>query len=172
MNTFELNVFDDEGSVCTFYTVQWEDAALGETEKFFAKYEADIQFKQALQELTKFIFNKIADDTGALEVYFRFENLAHALPPSGKFIIDKIIINYGNFPLRLYCLRISEQLVVLFNGAEKTSEKAKDGKTSMVFDEANKFAKRILQALNDREIFISNTGREFVDDEGNTEHFL
>ena len=35
MNTFALEIFDDQGQVCTFFTVRWEDATLSETDKFF-----------------------------------------------------------------------------------------------------------------------------------------
>ena len=56
---------------------------------------------------------------GALKVFFRFENAAQAIPPCGTYKVEDIYINYANFPLRLYCLRISETLVVLFNGGEK-----------------------------------------------------
>jgi hypothetical protein len=38
MNTFALEIFDDQGQVCTFYTVRWEDAILSETDKFFQKF--------------------------------------------------------------------------------------------------------------------------------------
>ncbi len=87
-----------------------------------------------------------------MEDFFRFENEAQALPPAGKYRVGEMTINYGNFSLRLYCLRISDKLVVLFNGAEKTSGTAQGGKTNMVFTEANQFAKQITDALNNKEI--------------------
>lgn len=161
MNTFALEIFDDQGQVCTFYTVRWEDAALSETDKFFVKYENNSAFQRPLQELAKFISNKIGDETGALEDFFRFENSAQALPPSGTHKVEDLYINFGNFPLRLYCLRISETLVVLFNGGEKTADTAQGGKTSMAFQEANIFAKRILDALRDKDIYITADQRAF-----------
>ncbi|GHB36212.1 hypothetical protein [Mongoliitalea lutea] len=161
MNTFALEIFDDQGQVCTFYTVRWEDAALSETDKFFVKYENDSTFQRPMQELAKFISNKIGDEMGALEDFFRFENAAQALPPSGTYKVEDLYINFGNFPLRLYCLRISETLVVLFNGGEKTSETAQGGKTSMAFQEANIFAKRILDALREKDIYITADQRAF-----------
>ncbi len=161
MNTFALEIFDDEGSRCTFYTVRWEEAVLSETDKFFQKFRKDEQLKTSLQELAKFLEIVIGDEKGALEDFFRFENTAQALPPSGNHKVGEIIINYGNFPLRIYCLRISDSLVVLFNGGEKTAENAQGGKTSMVFYEANQFAKRILEALQQKEIYITPDEREF-----------
>lgn len=161
MNTFALEIFDDQGKVCTFYTVRWEDAKISETDKFFLKYETDSTLQRPLQELAKFISNKIGDEMGALEDFFRFENAAQALPPSGTHKVEDLYINFGNFPLRLYCLRISETLVVLFNGGKKTSDTAQGGKTSMSFQEANIFAKRILDALREKDIYITNDQRAF-----------
>ena len=161
MNTFALEIFDDQGQVCTFYTVRWEDAALSETDKFFVKYENDSTFQRPMQELAKFISKKIGDEMGALEDFFRFENAAQALPPSGRHKVEDLYINFGNFPLRLYCLRISETLVVLFNGGEKTADTAQEGKTSMAFQEANIFAKRIFDALREKDIYITADQRAF-----------
>lgn len=169
MNTFVLEIFDDQGKVCTFYTVRWEDALHTETDKFFLKYENHATLQRPLQELAIFITKKMGDEMGALEAFFRFENAAHALPPSGSYRVEDIYINYGNFPLRLYCLRISETLVVLFNGAEKTAKTAQDGNTSMAFNEANSFAKRILNALNNKDIFITADQRSFTEGNGNSE---
>ena len=161
MNTFALEIFDDQGQVCSFYTVRWEGADLSETDKFFVKYENDSTFQRPLQELAKFISNKIGDEMGALEDFFRFENAAQALPPSGTYKVEDLYINFGNFPLRLYCLRISETLVVLFNGGEKTADTAQGGKTSMAFQEANIFAKRKLDALINNDIYITADQRAF-----------
>lgn len=169
MNTFVLEKFDDQGKQCAFYTVRWEDAELSETDKFFVKYESDSKFERNVQELATFISRKIGEEMGALEDFFRFENAAQALPPSGTYKVGDLCINYGNFPLRLYCLRISESLVVLFNGGEKTSETAQGGKTGMAFHEANLFAQRILGALKEKDIYITANEREFRDHTGSSE---
>lgn len=158
---FALEIFDDQGQACTFYTVRWEGEELSETDKFFEKYENDSILRRPLQELASFISRKIGDEVGAVEEFFRFENTAHALPPSRKYEVENIFINFSNFPLRLYCLRISETLVVLFNGGEKTAHSAQAGKTSMAFHEANIFAKRILEALTRGDIYITDDQRGF-----------
>ena len=80
MNTFALEIFDNQGQVCTFYTVRWEDATLSETDKFFQKFRYNEQLKNSLRELASFIEVVIGDEHGALEYFFRFENAAQALP--------------------------------------------------------------------------------------------
>jgi len=161
VNRFALEIFDDQGQVCTFYTVRWEDAELSETDTFFQKFRYDEQLKYSLRELASFLEVVIGDEYGALEDFFRFENAAQALPPSGTYKVEDVYIKYGNFPLRLYCLRLSETLVVLFNGGEKTANTAQGGRTSMVFHEANIFAKRIIDALKNEDIYITANQREF-----------
>jgi hypothetical protein len=173
VNIFVLEKYDDEGSLCTFYTVRWDEPdAISETDQFFEKFENHPVHKKALQELAVFIFRKIANETGALEEFFRFENYAQALPPGGRHLVGEITIDYGNFPLRLYCLRITSQLVVLFNGGEKSSQTAQSGNTSMFFIEANQFAKRILEAINQNEIYITQNNRELLYYNGNSEIIL
>lgn len=172
MNTFSLEIFDDEGLVCSFYTVRREDAPLSETEKFFAKYEKDPTLERSLQELAQFIFRKMGDETGAREAFFRFENTAHALPPAGRHLVEEVSIRFAHFPLRLYCLRLSESLVILFNGGVKTAQTAQSGKTSMAFREANQFAQRILSALEKGDIRITPDGRTLQSADGSDDLIL
>ena len=167
---FALEVFNDEGNCCTFYSVRWENQEISETDKFFQKFQNDAINKISLQKLVAFL-EVIMEEKGAQEAFFRLENNAHALPPQGKHLINEITIDFANFPLRLYCLRLSNALIVLFNGAEKTSSTAQGGKTSMVFAEANTFAKRILDALYHKDIYIENK-RKFVLYNGTDEIYL
>lgn len=133
MNIFALEKFDDSGKICSFYTVRWDGAILSETDKFFEKHKKDDNLKRPIQEIAYFISKKIGDEVGALEAFFKFENTAQALPPTGKYKVGTITINFERFPLRIFCLRLSNNLVVLFNGGEKTNANAQGGKTSMVF---------------------------------------
>ena len=162
MNTFAVEIFDDTGSHCTFYTVRWDGSEFSETDKFFSKYEDHEEFGDSLMEMASFLNQVIADEYGALDDFFRFENAAQALPPKGKYQIGELHVNFSNFPLRLYCLKISENILVLFNGNEKTSQTAQGGKTSMVFHDANQFAKRIVEALNEGTVVISANKRQLL----------
>lgn len=162
MDIFVVEVFDDTGSQCVFYTVRWEGSEETETDKFFQKFENEKHLEQPLLNLVEFLESFIANKTGALDSFFRFENVAQGLPPSGNYQIREVWIDYVDFPLRLYCLKITEHLVVLFNGNEKTSQTAQDGKTSMDFHNANQFAKRITKALNDKDIIVSENQRALL----------
>jgi hypothetical protein len=172
VNTFVLELFDDEGAACTFYTVRWEDAEESETDRFFSKFEKNPRLMPRLQDLAQFVYQKIGEEMGAVDAFFRPENAAQALPPSGYHRVQALNINYHRFPLRLYCLRITKNLVVLFNGGEKTATSAQGGRTSMAFHDANQFAIRIRQALQSGEITIAPDQRTLLNDQGTTQIIL
>jgi hypothetical protein len=163
MNSFTVEIWDDEGAQCTLYTVCKEGAEHTETDKFFLKAHKNEKLKRYFQELATFITEIIGEQDGALDIYFRDEREAHGLPPKKTIKKEDVTFFHLDYPLRLYCLRISHEIVVLFNGDEKTSGAAQDGKTSMAFYEAQQFAKRILEGLlndefrfdQDEEIFLA-----------------
>lgn len=53
MNTFVIEIWDDECPKCTFYTVRLEEprSAQNETDKFFLKYETQEEYKEEINEL-------------------------------------------------------------------------------------------------------------------------
>ena len=176
MNTFVLEIWDDEASKCTFYSVRWEDAKENETDKFFNKYDSKTELKQATQELLSFILDSIGEDYGAIDPLFnRFENEVVGLPNKGKVTVGEIIFLYPNFPLRLYALRINNRsdLVVLFNGGIKSAQTNQGSKElNLKWIEACQFAKRIEEALRNKEIVIDNRNRKILPDNGDEEIFL
>ena len=176
MNIFALEVWDDESSKCTFYTVRWEDAEETETDKFFNKYDADTELKKSTQELLSFILDSIGEDHGATDALFnRFENEVVGLPNRGKVNVSGVVFLYPNFPLQLYALRINNRsdLVVLFNGGVKSGQTNQFSKElHLKWVEACQFAKRIEQALRDGEIIIGNEKRKIFWHEDDQDIFL
>lgn len=178
MNIFALEIWYDEGNICTFYTVNTtidNDTSYSETDKFFSKY-ADEQHKYYEQSLLLFrlITQSIANKYGATNIFFdRTENKAQALPPKPKLNVEEIASFGLGFPLRLYCYRISEQIVILFNGGIKDEASAQDSKDiSMKFYDAQIYTKRIQRALQDKTIRISDNGRYLEDDNNNSQQIL
>lgn len=173
MNTFVLEIWDDESERVSFYSVRWEDTELSEMDKFLIRMKSISAVKRPLQELLNLILNVIGDTYGASEEFFnRFENNVTALPPHGTVKISQVQLNYKGCPLRLYCLVLSEEVVVLFNGGIKDSRSVQESTDSITtkFYEANEFGKRILAALRAGEIFVE--GRRIVDYKGDTEIYL
>jgi hypothetical protein len=155
VNNFVIELWDDECEACTFYTVKYDDAENSETAKFYDKFENSEEFEDALNELTEYWVGVIGTH-GALDELLRPEDKAHAIPQSGEHQVDEVTISYSQFPLRLYCLKINESILILFNGDEKTSDAALDGKTRTAFREAQAFSKRILDGMKGELIIIED----------------
>jgi hypothetical protein len=173
VNRFALEIWDDETEKVTFYTVKWEDASMSETDKFLTRMAQIPEMKEPLQRLSTLIIDVIGNSYGADEAFFnRFENKATALPPKGQIKISELKLDFDEFPLRLYCLAMTEELVILFNGGIKDARTAQQSSDSisMKFYEANEFTTRIFEALNSREIEID--GRKIVDYKGSSDIIL
>lgn len=175
MNIFELKIWDDEQRLCTFYTVKWDDAIENETDKFFSSYELETsEYYEPANILLRLIIQNIGNKYGAINEFFdREKNIAQALPPKPKRRIPEIEELGINFPLRLYCYRITESIIVLFNGGiktERTDQLSKD--ISLKFYEAQQFANKIQKAIEEGMIIISDDGKYLTDYKGQTEIIL
>ncbi len=98
--------------------------------------------------------------------------MAHALPPKPKLWVEEIKDIGINFPLRLFCYRVSEQIVILFNGGIKNADTAQNSKLSMKFYEAQTFVKRIEDAFQSGLLKISDDGRYLVNFQGTNDIIL
>ncbi len=165
MRTFGVEKWDDEGREVTYYTVRKDGAQETETDKFFLKFEHDPHYRSSVQELAAFILDAMGDNLGAKEEFFRFENSASALPPPPRSVRN-LSFNFEGYPLRLYCMRLSNKLVILMNGGIKSSQAAQDSKDlSMKLIEANAFAKAIDKALWQKNLWIGVNGRTLESDD-------
>ena len=179
MNTLSLELWYDEGSICTFYTVKWssdgDNNSKSETDKFFDHFTLhDMSYKDEALQLLRLITESIGNRYGATDDFFdRYENKAQALPPKPKFWVNEIHGLGKKFPLRLYCYRLSEHIVILFNGGikdAKTAQNSPDLNTK--FNEAQSFVKKIENAFNSKVIVISDDTRYLRNFNGNSEIIL
>lgn len=153
-----------------YYTVRFEiDGVVeedSETDKFLKKFllEPDEPVEEA--QIIYMLIEKIGY-RGAFKRYFRFEMKADALPPQNKFLKELKIEfdSLGSQNLRLYCIRLSESIVILLNGGVKTTHKAQDcPNVSSHFRMANKLAQFIEEALKSKEISILGNKLKFDKD--------
>jgi len=178
MNTFALEIWYDEGAVCSFYTVRCnpdDDDALSETDRFFETYAVpEHPLEDKALQMFRLITESIGNKYGATDDFFdRVENKAQALPPKPKQWLEEVKDLGINFPLRLYCYRVSEHIVVLFNGGVKDAQSAQESKNlSMKFYEAQTFVKKIEESLQSQLIVISNDGRHLKSFDGTTDLIL
>ncbi|MBP3517989.1 MAG: hypothetical protein J6K31_06260 [Parabacteroides sp.] len=114
MSEVELYLIQ-EGENCTIYTLQFLRDVESEFEKFVAKFREDAEYSEDFSRIAAFI-TRIAK-TGALERYFR---------PESKMNDSVVALPVTSSKLRLYCLRLSDKILVLGNGGVKTSQRYED----------------------------------------------
>lgn len=107
MSEVEL-VLLDQNENCTVYTIQFLNDDLNEFEKFVSKIRNDATLDKDYRAIARFIDQIL--DFGALERYFR---------PEGKMKDSVVALPTIKSRLRLYCLRLSDKILILGNGGEK-----------------------------------------------------
>ena len=95
---------------CTLYTIQFVTEDTGEYIRFYNRFKDDAVYDKDLAMIAKFV-ESIADK-GALERFFR---------PEGRMNDRVCALPITQSKLRLYCLRLSESILILGNGGVKTS---------------------------------------------------
>lgn len=109
MSEVEL-ILMNEGNKCTLYSIQFTSEDNSEYERFYAKFIEDAKLNRDLLRIVQ-IVDKIADE-GAFERLFR---------PEGKMKDSVVALPVISSKLRLYCLRLSNGILVLGNGGVKNS---------------------------------------------------
>lgn len=128
----------------TFYSLQKEDKEKTETALFLERYEHDAKYSEEFGALANIILE--IGNRGAFARYFRHEREAHALPP--KFL-------YSN-RLRLYCIRITDNIVILGGGCAKetrTAQESADCKGPFTF--MNQVSRAITRSIREGDLWIS-----------------
>ena len=110
MSEAEL-ILVEEARNCTLYTIQFLSEDDTEFEQFYNKFKDDVEFNPDLMRIVGFL-GKIAD-FGALERYFR---------PEGKMSDHVVALPVVRSKLRLYCLRLSDKILILGNGGKKDTK--------------------------------------------------
>jgi len=110
---------------------------------------------------------EIGDVYGAQAYLFRAENNAEALPPKGVNREPCYIENDTNTanPLRLYCHRLNEHVVILFGGGVKTADAVQDCTNVRIpFILANKLSKVIDESIREGEIELKDDQMDILYD--------
>lgn len=146
----------------TYYTIRMEGASRTLWEQFLDHHVAE-EFTDDL-DILRTAMQRIGNQWGAKPTYFRFEAArggdASALPPDTRFLEGE------STDLRLYCLRYSESVVILFSGAVKTADSAQDcDQVRPYFQQANQICKAIQEAIRDGELREGAPGELLFDDD-------
>lgn len=109
MSEVEL-ILLNEGNRCTLYSIQFTSEDDSEYERFYSKFIEDVKLNRDLLRIVQLV-DKIAEE-GALERLFR---------PEGKMKDSVVALPVLSSKLRLYCLRLSDGILILGNGGVKQS---------------------------------------------------
>lgn len=145
----------EDYELVSYYSVCYEDEEESLFEQFLVRFADDPATEKEVVQLVYWL-QKIGDDIGAKDRYFRPEERASALPP------PRYIENDAG-DLRLYCFVASENVVFLFDGGIKTTQRAQDcPNVASHFRLANKLSKAINQCFIDGDIQWKE-GREDIE---------
>lgn len=135
----------NEAKNCTFYTIQFLSEDESEFEQFYNKFKDDVEFNPDLMRIVGFL-GRIAD-FGALERYFR---------PEGKMSDNVVALPVVTSKLRLYCLRLSDKILILGNGGvKKTKSYEEDDELSGYVITLQNFDKLIKEGTENGTIIVT-----------------
>ncbi|MBP3288372.1 MAG: hypothetical protein J6L79_03975 [Muribaculaceae bacterium] len=151
MSEVELLLVNSSDS-CTMYTIQFLSDDMSEFEKFIAKFREDAELNPDFQAIMRFVEQILSN--GALERYFRRE---------GKMHDSVVALPVLKSKLRLYCLRLTDKILVLGNGDVKNSRTYEENDTlqGYVMD-LQKFERLLKQEVRSGNVEI--TEKEIITD--------
>lgn len=110
MKQARVNIVDQTDFV-SLYTIIFENSEVSEFEKFMEKFKDNATLQRDYQ-LILLALDKITSH-GALERNFR---------PEGKMNDNVVALPIEKSRLRLYCLRLTDKILILGNGGEKNTK--------------------------------------------------
>lgn len=91
------------------FTICFEGESYNEFQKFITKSDEDVELQSDLQEILR-VMRRMVEELGFLERLFR---------PEGKMRDRVAAIPVTSNKLRLYCLRLSDGVLIVGNGGQK-----------------------------------------------------
>ena len=152
MNSFAeiIKIPDFCGPGCSVYSVRRiGNFDVTEFEKWIEINQTYKKVEDEYKDILEWI-RRMGQTEGAREEWFREEREADGLPLPARFLS----IQY-EFDLRLYCLRLTDNVLVLFSGAVKSERTAQQcPQVRGHFEYANEVAKEIKELIESQEIKI------------------
>lgn len=146
MSEVELYLIQ-EGDNCTIYTLQFLRDTESEFEKFISKFIDNAEYSEDYTRIAAFI-SRITR-TGAHERYFR---------PEGSISDSVVALPVTASKLRLYCLRLSDKILILGNGGVKSTRTYdEDPSLKGYVMTLQKFEKLLKEGVNDGSVTVTET---------------
>lgn len=134
----------EEHDAVNYYSVHLDDEDLSELERFFEKFPEGSGYDEEIETVIAWL-DRIGEK-GALERYFR---------PEGKYGDGVSAIPIETANLRLYCIRLSDKILVFGNGGIKESKTWEESETLSEYVEALMDTSRFIASrLEDGTLYI------------------
>lgn len=114
---FSIELIEEHNAV-NFYSIHMDEEVLSELERFFEKFPEECPFDEDIDTIIAWL-DKIGE-SGALERYFRYE---------GRYGDGVSAIPIETSNLRLYCIRLSDRILIFGNGGVKDCTSWQDSET-------------------------------------------
>ena len=144
----------EQSEKVSFYSISFQMDRTTEFERFLAKFEEEAEFNEDYQKILAAL--EIILDKGALERYFR---------PEGKIDDNLCAIPIESGNIRLFCLRISDQILILGNGDKKTTRTYQEDRKLLGYAlDLQKFDKLLKKDLEDGVVTIEERTLKYIED--------
>ena len=149
MSQAKLEVIE-QSELVSLYSIKFNGEDITEFEKFLQKFKDNAELNEDFQRIV-YALSKILD-RGALERYFR---------PEGRMNDNVCAVPIESGKLRLYCLRMSDQILIVGNGGVKSTRTYNEDPilSGYVLD-LQKFEKLINAGIKDGSISVQE--KEFI----------
>lgn len=149
----------EQSEKVSFYSISFQMDRTTEFERFLSKFEEEAEFNEDYQRILAAL--EIILDRGALERYFR---------PEGKMDDNLCAIPIESGNIRLFCLRISDQILILGNGDKKTTRTYQEDRKLLGYAlDLQKFDRLLKKDLEDGVVTIEERTLKYIE---NNEYLL
>ena len=149
----------EQSEKVSFYSISFQMDRTTEFERFLSKFEEEAEFNEDYQRILAAL--EIILDRGALERYFR---------PEGSINDNLCAIPIESGNIRLFCLRISDQILILGNGDKKTTRTYQEERRLLGYAlDLQKFDKLLKKDLEDGVVTIEERTLKYIE---NNEYLL
>ena len=144
----------EQSEKVSFYSISFQMDRTTEFERFLSKFEEEAEFNEDYQRILAAL--EIILDRGALERYFR---------PEGSINDNLCAIPIESGNIRLFCLRISDQILILGNGDKKTTRTYQEDRRLLGYAlDLQKFDKLLKKDLEDGVVTIEERTLKYIED--------
>ena len=145
----------EQSAKVSFYSISFQMDRTTEFERFLAKFEEEAEFNEDYQKILAAL--EIILDKGALERYFRPEGAM-------KDNLCALPLESGN--IRLYCLRISDEILILGNGDRKTTRTYQEDTRLLGYAlDLQKFDRLLKDVIEEGIVIIEERTLKYIEDQ-------